>query len=212
MFSTSFERLYNNIEKYDMELPAGMLAYRVLKCVGILANKQQLARATIPGLTYNCMKKQLKAIYDNISQENNLSSVKVEPVFEARGYNGTNSQIDDYYWSNRGQNNSSLGSQERVRFGKVETNQNGHGKGSNINNVKKRNRVSSYSKVTCFSVYESIYHWAKNCLCKESDLHKHSNVTLFTQKAQKCFVENFSGENSKFGSVDSGCTKAVSVE
>ena len=113
-----------------MELPTGMLAYRVLKCVGILANKQQLARATLPGLTYNCMKKQLKAIYDNISQENNLSSVKVEPVFEARGCNGTNSQNDDYYQSNKGQNNSFLGSKERGRFGKVETNQNGHGKGS----------------------------------------------------------------------------------
>ena len=42
------------------------------------------------------MKKQLKAIYDNISQENNLSSVKVEPVFETRGYNGINRQTDGY--------------------------------------------------------------------------------------------------------------------
>ena len=48
------------------------------------------------------MKKQLKAIY-NVSQENNLSSVKVEPVFETRGYSGTNRQVNGFYWSNRGQ-------------------------------------------------------------------------------------------------------------
>ena len=49
------------------------------------------------------MKKQLEAIYDNISQENNSSSMKLEPVFETRGYSGTNGQIDGYYRSNRGQ-------------------------------------------------------------------------------------------------------------
>ena len=79
-----------------MELPTGVLAYRLLKSVGVSEDKQQ-ARDTLPSLTYDCMKKQLKAIYDNISQENNLSSVKVEPVFETRGYSGTNRQIDGYY-------------------------------------------------------------------------------------------------------------------
>ena len=40
------------------------------------------------------MKKQLKKIYDNKSQENSLLSVKVEPVFETRGYNGTKTQTE----------------------------------------------------------------------------------------------------------------------
>ena len=79
-----------------MKLPTGVLAYRLLKSVGVSEDKQQ-ARDTLPSLTYDCMKKQLKAIYDNISQENNLSSVKVEPVFETRGYSGTNRQIYGYY-------------------------------------------------------------------------------------------------------------------
>ena len=65
-FINEFERLYNNIKKYDMELPTGVLAYRLLKSVGISEDKQQ-ARATLPSLTYDCMKKQLKAIYYNIS-------------------------------------------------------------------------------------------------------------------------------------------------
>ena len=86
-----------------MEHPTGVLAYRLLKSVGVSEDKQQLARATWPSLTYDCMKKQLEAIYDNISQENNSSSMKLEPVFETRGYTGTNGQIDGYYRSNRGQ-------------------------------------------------------------------------------------------------------------
>ena len=34
-FINEFERLYNNIKKYDMELPTGVLAYRLLKSVDI---------------------------------------------------------------------------------------------------------------------------------------------------------------------------------
>ena len=66
------------------------------------------------------MKKQLKAIYDNISQDNTLSSIKVELVFESKGYNWTNRQADGYYQSNRGQNNSYYGSQGKGIFGRGE--------------------------------------------------------------------------------------------
>ena len=50
-----------------MELPTQVLANRLLKSVGISEDKQQLATATLPSLRYDCMKKQWKAIYDNIS-------------------------------------------------------------------------------------------------------------------------------------------------
>ena len=46
-----------------MEIPIGVLAYRLFKSVGISEDKQQPARATSPSLTYDCMKKPLKAIY-----------------------------------------------------------------------------------------------------------------------------------------------------
>ena len=45
-FINEFERLYNNIKKYVMEHPTGVLAYRLLKSVGVSEDKQQLARAT----------------------------------------------------------------------------------------------------------------------------------------------------------------------
>ena len=117
-FINEFERLYNKIKKYEMELPTGALAYRLLKSVVISQDKHQLATATLPSLTYDWMKKQLKAIYDNISQENNLSSVKVEPALETSGCNGTNRQIDGYYWSNSRQNSKYCGCHDR--FGRDE--------------------------------------------------------------------------------------------
>ena len=65
-FINEFERLYN-IKKYDMELPIGVLAYILLNSVDISEDKQQLARATMSSFTYDDIKKQLKAIYDNLS-------------------------------------------------------------------------------------------------------------------------------------------------
>ena len=66
-FINEFERLYNNIKKHDIELPTGMLAYRLLKSVDKSEDQQQLARVAMSSFMYNDMKKQLKAIYDNLS-------------------------------------------------------------------------------------------------------------------------------------------------
>ena len=51
-FINEFERLYNNIRKYEIELPAGVLAYRLLKSAEISEDKQQLARATLMPFSY----------------------------------------------------------------------------------------------------------------------------------------------------------------
>ena len=112
-FINEFERLYNNIKKYEMELPTGVLAYRLLKSADISEDKQQLARATLPSFSYECMKKQLKTIYDNLSQEISTTPVKVEPTYEARGYNRYGK--DGFY--NRGQNNSNFNNGGRGRGG-----------------------------------------------------------------------------------------------
>ena len=84
-FINEFERLYNNIKKYDMELPTGVLAYRLLKSVDISEDKQQLARATMSSFTYDDMKKQPKAIYGNLSTneiKGSTTKIKVEPTYE----------------------------------------------------------------------------------------------------------------------------------
>ena len=66
-FINEFERFYNNIKKCDMELPKGVLAHRLLKIVDISEDKQQLTRAAMSSFTYDDMKKQSKAIYNNLS-------------------------------------------------------------------------------------------------------------------------------------------------
>ena len=86
-FINEFERLYNNIKKYDMELPTGVLAYRLLKSVDISEGKQQLARATMSSFMYDDMKKQLKALYDNLSTneiKGSTTKTKVEPTYKVK--------------------------------------------------------------------------------------------------------------------------------
>ena len=91
-FINEFERLYNNIKKFEMELPAGVLAYRLLKSAEISEDKQQLIRATLTSFSHERIKRQLKAICDNLSQEISSLPLKVKPVFESKGY-----RKDGYY-------------------------------------------------------------------------------------------------------------------
>ena len=83
-FINEFERFYNNIKKYEKELPTGVLAYRAERAE-ISEDKQLLARATITSFSYEFVKRQLKAIYDNLSQDITPLPLKVEPVFESKG-------------------------------------------------------------------------------------------------------------------------------
>ena len=79
-YLNEFERLYHEIQRFEMSLPSAVLAYQALKSSNLLNEKQQLARTTLRNLTYENMKKQLKAIEDNssIQSENNFQ-IKSEP-------------------------------------------------------------------------------------------------------------------------------------
>ena len=82
-FINEFERMYHKLKQHKMELPDGVLAYRLLKSVHLSEQHEQLARATLTELTYDNMKGQLKKIFgDPASLENvsHIPSVKVELV------------------------------------------------------------------------------------------------------------------------------------
>ena len=115
-FINESERLYNNIKKHEMELPTGELAHRLLKNAEISKDKQ-LARATLTSFSYECMKRQLKAIYDNLSQESSSLLLKVEPVYNLKGYR------KDGYYSRRAYK-SFNGGRGRSRAGRVSIQQN----------------------------------------------------------------------------------------
>ena len=86
-FINEFQRFYHNIKKYELELPTGLFTYRLMKSEEISDDKQQLSRANLTELSYECMKRKLKAIYHNLSQEISVVSVKVEFTYEVKGYN-----------------------------------------------------------------------------------------------------------------------------
>ena len=81
-YLNEFERLYYDIQRHEMTLPSGVLAYRVLKSANSTPEKKQLARATTTEFTYENMKKQLKATHDS-SSSNLIDSfeIKSEPTF-----------------------------------------------------------------------------------------------------------------------------------
>ena len=57
MILNEFEWLNNQIKHFEMELPTGVVAYKVLKNANLSYEKQQLIRATVVSLTYKNMKK-----------------------------------------------------------------------------------------------------------------------------------------------------------
>ena len=61
------KRLYYDIRRYEMTSLSAVLTYRVLKNANLSNDKQQLTRATIAELSYENMKKHLKAIHDSSS-------------------------------------------------------------------------------------------------------------------------------------------------
>ena len=64
-YINKFECSNNKICQFDMILPTGVLAYKVLNNANISSEKEHLIRTTIVTLTFESMTKQLKAIYDS---------------------------------------------------------------------------------------------------------------------------------------------------
>ena len=85
-FINEFKRLYNKIRVFNMELPNGVLEYRVLKSANLSRENEKLARATIKELTYKNMCEQLRKIFVDISasqkSEGQQLAIKTEPTFE----------------------------------------------------------------------------------------------------------------------------------
>ena len=82
-YINTFERLYQKAKHYKLELPDGVLAYRLIRSANLSDAHQQLARATLPSLTYANMQTQLKKIFTDSSSQGVPSArvaVKVEPV------------------------------------------------------------------------------------------------------------------------------------
>ena len=82
-YINEFDRRYQKIKAKGMELPEGVLAYRLLKSANISSQKQALVRATIANLTLDDMTKQLRAIFDRLAIKEIKEEIDVKPTFLA---------------------------------------------------------------------------------------------------------------------------------
>ena len=81
--------MYQKAKSFKLELPDGVLAYRLLKSANLSPEHEQLARATLTSLTLDKMKEHLKKIFSDVSSAPLSTSVKVEPTYEASHENYT---------------------------------------------------------------------------------------------------------------------------
>ena len=94
-YLNNFEKLYTKIKAHGMELPDGVLAYRVLNSANLSEEEMKLCRATLTTLQYDKMVEQLLKIFgDTGSPSFGKSDVKEESVFVA-----SNEEGEAYYSS-----------------------------------------------------------------------------------------------------------------
>ena len=189
-YLNEFERLYNDIMRFKIELPSAVLAYRLLKSANLSEEKQQLARATISDLTYDNMKRQLKAIHDSLPASSNQSlEIKKEPTFVAE------TTSDNYFSNNSSNNFSGNKSFYHGRYNHRRGNYNNRGRQGKPNNFNSRdqntdkwgcktNPLDSSGNISKSSICHSIYHWYQNCPEKVSENSDSYDIklNLFTKE------------------------------
>ena len=95
-FINEFEQLNEKLKSFKIELPSVVLAYQLLKSANLPKSTRDLARATCLSLTYNDMKKQIKAIYDQCGQadksNDNDTKIEIEDTFYGKTFDRRRTQ------------------------------------------------------------------------------------------------------------------------
>ena len=165
-FINEFERMYHKLKQHKMELPDGVLAYRLLKSAHLSEQHEQLARATLTELTYDNIKGRLKKIFgDPASLENvsHMPSVKVEPVLQV------NEREEGILFNRnssfrRGRGRGNFRGRGRGNFqGAVKKSEPTSANLSTHSSRRKKNPVNSDGEVNCCNVCGSIFHWVSRC-------------------------------------------------
>ena len=199
-YINQFEQLNMKLTNYEIILPSVVLAYQVLKIANLPKEKRDLARATIPDLTYQSMKKQIKAIYDHCASTEkidcaNNEEIKVENPDDTVLYGGTNwrqgSSRGRYHRGGRNYNYN-------ANF------QRGGPRKEYAPTVRPKPTSRPGKNNPCHNC-QSIFHWAPDCPDKNRD----SNIQYLAENFEQCFLEQEVSESLNCAVVDSGCTKNV---
>ena len=206
-FINEWERRYAKIKEKQMELPDGVLAYRLLKSANISEIKQTMVRTSIGKLGVDDVKKQLKAVNDTtlsgLAKDFQGLGIKHEPAYIGEYEDDEHST---YYSFDKGRRNWSRG---RGRFGR--------GRGNNGNrpskekseekDIKKKkglnppNRSGNPSRC---AICESVMHWVSDCPHREEE-----NISLFAKGVPDSYSSTFVAETFNSTLLDSGCSKTV---
>ena len=218
-FINEFERMYHKLKQHKMELPDGVLAYRLLKSAHLSEQHEQLARATLTELTYDNMKGQLKKIFgDPASLENvsHIPSVKVEPVLQVNEREeGILFNRNSSFRQGRGRGN--FRGRGRGNFqGAVKISDPTSANWSTHSSRRKKNPVNNDGEVSHCNVCGSIFHWVSRCPdaygSEVSQEPEEVHITLFESSSHDLSdgkMKDFVGETLSSAVLDTGCTKTV---
>ena len=199
-YINKFEWLYNQIKRYDIEITNGVLAYRVLKNANISNEKQQLVQATLTSLTYENMKKQLKAIYESYINLASNDNIKEEQIFltqDKKGHVGSERYPKDSKYN--------CERYHKTRYKGVTKNS----RESFDKWGRKTNPKDNFGNISCCAVCQSIYHWAKQCPDRRQEEDDNIKVFLFSKEIHDYYITKFVGETMNGAVLDSGCTQNV---
>ena len=178
-FINEFEQLNEKLKSFKIELPSVVLAYQLLKSANLPKSTRDLARATCLSLTYNDMKKQIKAIYDQCGQadksNDNDTKIEIEDTFYGKTFDRRRTQ------------NFNPGRRERQGSGSYKTS----------SSKSRQNPTGADGHQLQCHLCKSIMHLMKDCPDKET-LSKTSgsvHVQFFADGVEQCFMEQVVSES-----------------
>ena len=176
-----FERLHAKTKQHGMELPDGILAYKLLLNANLPEQHERLVKATITELNYTTMKNQLKKIFDDVIQKEKLTSadVKLESSFHAsHNFRGRGRSWRGGNVNNAGRYNTERNANERYRSEKFSNDRFGGDKSKK--DFRQRNPVDENGDVANITAMKELrniwrapnssmrtprYRCAKNTVC-----------------------------------------------
>ena len=222
-YINEFERRNNNkIKSKKIELLDAVLEHRLLKSANVSEEKQTLARATISKLTFEVMKDQLEAIFDQQAgslnqQEYRDIPVKIEPTYHSQDVQNDSEEKRVLYRKSQLHNSrgfkgwrggsstrySQRGSARYASSGARPKEDERRQRSGNVS-FRKSNPPDKSGNISRCVVCDSVMHWVEDCPHKDE-----AHVHLFTKDIKDEYINQFVGETLNEAVLECGCTKTV---
>ena len=196
-----FEKRFNALKKFNMDLPDGILAFKLLDNAGLSQQQRQLALTATTDIKFSSMKSALQRIFGesvaaSSSRDTGSFSIKEENAFMAQ----------DRY-------------KKRFSYNKNTDHE-------NKQTPRGTNPLNKFGRRTKCVICQSVFHWAKDCPHKESikvvedeedEVQTKVHKALFTKDSiglpdHSDTEQIFMTEAQGSAVIDTACTKTVCGE